>query len=426
MIRSFISSSWRVRAARLASLLTVGALVNLAFCWTIAFWVPVTECNYRGDSIEIIGENVWRISYYKTLGKEHVTAYYLGLVDSIPIEWMNSGDRGNYSGDVPARILRFSRQRISSRSTDANLEKIVFESQGFPCLSFRGEYTVPRVFGSGPDVEPTNCIALIGDDEIHYFSVDAEYRILCFAPISFGMLLNTAAGATLVGVILWFYLWLRQLMLRRICLAVGIGVVLIMTMLSPVSVMLAGIWCFGTEDTVSYESEWGQSVDDRSGLEWNIIMRRGKGGVTILSYWEPHKIMGFMSSPPTTTAEALVPGWLFDHVKPVGDRSGVEVGLWGWPHPCIWSVQSIPFSDTNLADDCVGRGSIPTRMALYPGIVNYIWFVLIWSVVFVLSYGLFVVKICSRKKRGCCLCCGYDLREHRAGDCCPECSQVWV
>ena len=67
-----------------------------------------------------------------------------------------------------------------------------------------------------------------------------------------------------------------------------------------------------------------------------------------------------------------------------------------------------------------GRYAIPFR-PIWPGFaINTIFYAAIFVILWLLTLSLFTARRVIRRKRGCCINCGYDL-SHAEHEACPEC-----
>jgi hypothetical protein len=119
---------------------------------------------------------------------------------------------------------------------------------------------------------------------------------------------------------------------------------------------------------------------------------------------------------------------------PKGIDIGSETG-YGWPRPCLWlrvltkvNRLNISVSGGRLEGGYLISGSPEVRDHRYRALpLNPIWggmavnvaaFAALWWVILFLPK---VIRRRVRRRRGCCVACGYDLRALPARAACPEC-----
>jgi hypothetical protein len=216
-----------------------------------------------------------------------------------------------------------------------------------------------------------------------------------------------------------------------------------------VSVYFA-LWAVFSVDPGLDSRESGYTGSGPGWSDWSTEIVRQPGRTIVESIWRTGDSEARQSWQPSglsKRAEDLVPGWATFVVPQPGSSAG-EVELlrqvtgYGWPCPALWHgfERSVSVSPSATVESGVTIRSgwvlpryraLPAAQVQLAKIVPYgivssgflvdlicYWFV---AAIMILLPG--ILRRVSRRARGRCVRCGYDLRS-LVGDRCPECGHV--
>ncbi len=186
-------------------------------------------------------------------------------------------------------------------------------------------------------------------------------------------------------------------------------------------------------------AERGYSDIGESGF-WKIYRRDWFGRVRLRSQWAFEWSGSLTIDLSLPASNDLTPEWAMTikHVLPgeINDANVIAEAT-GWPLLAMRSHYELGAASRNASGNyespvraprgiLISTGSdierriLPVR-AIWPGFaINTAFYAAILAMLWLLALGPFTARRIIRRKRGCCIKCGYDLRgaEH---DACPEC-----